>query len=284
MVFIKEGEAHSDLPSDMSKASKRKSAVAEIEVDLAAPEPPSKRARRALKKGKSLRVKADSDTDDGNDSERNQSGAEKPERKAKAQHGVWVGNIPFTVTFKEMRQWLVEKSGGAITEESITRINIPASKHGGGKDKKERQNKGFAYVDFNEEAPKVAAVALTETSMGGRNVLIKDSKSFDGRPEKPKEEPAQEGITENENANRKIFVGNLSFATTQDDVWENFHKCGDIDWVKVATFEDTGKCKGFGWVKFKEAQAAESAARGFVKIKEEIETEDDFKEKEEEGR
>ncbi|CRK32244.1 hypothetical protein BN1708_016096, partial [Verticillium longisporum] len=53
-------------------------------------------------------------------------------------------------------------------------------------------------------------------------------------------------------------------------------KCGEIDWVKVATFEDSGKCKGYGWVKFREAESAGWAVKGFCRIKEELETEDDF--------
>ena len=80
------------------------------------------------------------------------------------------------------------------------------------------------------------------------------------------------------NASRKIFVGNMSFKTTEDDVRRNFEKCGEIDWVKIATFEDTGKCKGYGWVKFREPESAAWAVKGFVKIKEEVETAEDFDE------
>ncbi|KAK3364849.1 hypothetical protein B0T24DRAFT_598176 [Lasiosphaeria ovina] len=34
-------------------------------------------------------------------------------------------------------------------------------------------------------------------------------------------------------------------------------ECGKTRWIKVATFEDTGKCKGYGRVNFEEAEAAE---------------------------
>jgi RNA recognition motif-containing protein len=79
------------------------------------------------------------------------------------------------------------------------------------------------------------------------------------------------------NASRKVFVGNLSFKTTEDDLRRNFDKCGEIEFIKVATFEDTGKCKGFAWIRFKEPEAAAWAVKGFVKIKEEVETEEDFR-------
>ena len=202
--------------------------------------------------------------------------------------------MPFTVTPAQLRTWFVENSGGVITEESITRIKLPRVKEPGrDKSSSAPANKGFAYVDFKDLGGKVAAIALSESGLGGRKLLIKDSTSFEGRPKK--EEPAEaaaggegssgtalgqkDAFKKYENASRKVFVGNLSFKTTEDDLRWNFGKCGEIEFIKVATFEDTGKCKGFAWVTFKEPEAAAWAAKGFVKIKEEVETEEDFKAK-----
>ncbi|KAK2038292.1 hypothetical protein LZ31DRAFT_559700, partial [Colletotrichum somersetense] len=266
-----------DATSQSPESKKRKSvAVDEIEVDLEAPEPPSKRAKRLLKKGKKLPPKVDSDD------EKKAKKKEKEEKdqaaKARSEHGVWIGNLPFFVTADDLRKWLIANSGEMITEESITRLHLPSTKQAG-RDKP--SNKGFAYVDFNDVAPKVAAIALTEAELGHRKLLIKDSKSFEGRPKKEEETAgaaaaAAAAAKEVVPKSSKIFIGNLSFKTTDDDVWQHFEKCGQIDWVKVATFEDTGKCKGYGWVKFREPESAGWAVKGFVKIKEEIETEDDF--------
>lgn len=271
-------------------ASKRKAVLDELEVDVDAPEPPSKRARRALKKGKSATAKP-ADDNDKDDLEGDESKG-KTEKAARSEHGVWIGNLPFTVTPLELRQWLIDNSGEVITKESITRIKLPTVKTPGGRDKSEKPvNKGFAYVDFSDISTKVAAIAMTETELNGRKLLIKDSESYEGRPVKEKEEPeavggtattngdarsGPGGVNVDPNASRKIFVGNLGFKTTQDDVTRNFEKCGEIEWAKIATFEDTGKCKGFGWVKFKEPEAAAWAVKGFVKVKEEVETEEDF--------
>ncbi|KAM5352451.1 hypothetical protein ACJ41O_005174 [Fusarium nematophilum] len=263
-------------------SSKRKIEVDEIEVDLSAPEPPSKRARRALKKGKALPPKQDSD-DEGKGSK---EGKDKKEA-TRSEHGVWIGNLPFFVTPVELRKWLVDNSGEVIADEMITRVKLPTKKEPGRDKTAKPTNKGFAYVDFTDIGPKVAAIALSETELNGRKLLIKDARSFEGRPKTEPEPSAaeEEGKHQNgkeqkkeANASRKVFVGNMSFKTTDDDLRRNFDKCGEIEWVKVATFEDTGKCKGFGWVKFKEPEAAAWAVKGFVKIKEEVETEDDFKE------
>ncbi len=274
-----------------TNAAKRKADVDEIEVDLQAPEPPSKRARRALKKGKSATSKAKKDND--NDDLEGEETADKDKKDGKAarsEHGVWIGNLRFTVTPQELRQWLIENSGGVLTGDMITRLKLPLSKTPGRDKNAPPANKGFAYVDFSDIGGKVAAIALSETEWNGRRLLIKDSTSFEGRPKKEpeaKEDGAAEGSrgkpAVDPNASRKIFVGNMSFKTTEDDVLRNFEKCGEIEWAKVATFEDSGKCKGYGWVKFKEAEAAAWAVKGFVKVKEAIETEDDFRDEDDEA-
>ncbi|KAK2752441.1 RNA binding protein [Colletotrichum kahawae] len=277
-----------DTPDKPSKKRKSSSANAEeIEVDLEAPEPPSKRAKRALKKGKKLPPKLDSD--DEREAKKKKEKEDKAEAAKRSEHGVWVGNLPFFVTADELRKWLIANSGEMITESSITRLHMPTTKVPG---REKPNNKGFAYVDFDDVAPKVAAIALTEAELGHRKLLIKDARSFEGRPKKEAEAAAEGGkagaaaAKEEVPTSSKIFVGNLSFKTTDEDVQQHFEKCGQIDWVKVATFEDSGKCKGYGWVKFREPESAGWAVKGFVKIKEEIETEEDFveeKSKDEEG-
>lgn len=285
-----EAEMRSADTTRDATASKRKANADEIEVDLAAPEPPSKRARRAMKKGKSATSKAKTDNDnDDLEGEEDSSKTKKDDKAARSEHGVWIGNLRFTVTPQEMRQWLVENSGGVITESMITRVKLPLSKTPGQSKNEPATNKGFAYVDFTDIGAKVAAIALSETEWHRRRLLIKDSKSFEGRPKKEAEtkddgkDGNKNGLSKanavDPNASRKIFVGNMSFKTTEDDVMRNFEKCGEIEWVKIATFEDTGKCKGYGWVKFKEPEAAAWAVKGFVKVKEAIETEDDFRDK-----
>ncbi|KAH8893303.1 hypothetical protein GQ53DRAFT_595292, partial [Thozetella sp. PMI_491] len=271
---------------------KKRKSHSEIEVDLALPEPPSKKAKRALKKGKPLPVKPSSD-DEGkngggsdNESAEGEDDKKKSSKKPRSPYGVWVGNLRFTTTKSELRAWLVDNSGGVITTDDITRVHMPTSKEKKGKAKAVFENKGFAYVDFASFEANVAAIALSETEMNGRKLLIKDAKSFEGRPKKAEvEEPeavTKDGAKGKEDAKAKkdtrtkVFVGNLSFRTDEETLWEHFAKCGAIRWVKVATFEDTGKCKGYAWVNFEEHDAAAWAVKGFIKIKEAVETVEDF--------
>ncbi|KAK3351852.1 hypothetical protein B0H65DRAFT_459222 [Neurospora tetraspora] len=279
-------DAASDDEKPKKSSKKRKADITEIEIDVTAPEPPSKKAKRLLKKGKTLPTKPSSDKGDDSDSdgEPAKDGEKKKEKKERSPHGVWIGNLRFTVTKAELKQWLVDNSGGSITPESITRVHMPTAKAQPGQPKKEKpENRGFAYVDFDSLATKVAAIALSETEWYRRKLLIKDATSFEGRPEKKKEDETAKGAKEDEPlvggkfaGSTKIFVGNLSFDTTEDDLRSHFDKCGAIRWVKVATFEDSGKCKGYGWVNFEESEAAQWAVKGFVKIREEIPELEDF--------
>lgn len=285
--------ASPEVASEPSKKSKkRKNDPEEIEVDLSLPEPPSKKAKRLLKKGKPLPVKKDSD-DEASDKEGGDKKDKDGKKKERSPYGVWIGNLRFTVTKHDLRDWLVENSGGSITAEHITRIKLPSSRPKGsrraeGGAAEPFENKGYAYVDFSTYDATIAATALSETEWHRRKLLIKDAKSFEGRPAKPKPdadntksagaEAAGAAAKEEQpkSTTKKIFVGNLSFQTTEDDLHELFGTCGEIEWLKVAQFEDSGKCKGYAWVKFKEAEAADWAVKGFVKIKEVEETEEDF--------
>lgn len=279
-------------PKKTTSSKKRKVEQPEIEVDLALPEPPSKRAKRLLKKGKPLPAKPDSDASDdeegaGDKDKGDKASAAAAKKKERSPYGVWIGNLRFTVTRDELRQWLVDNSGGSITPELVTRVHLPRARRGASSAAAEFENKGFAYVDFATYEANLAAIALSETEWYRRRLLIKDATSFEGRPEEHKlkkkegDEAGKGGAAaqkaeEPVSTSRKIFVGNLGFQATEDDVRELFSPCGEIEWVKVATFEDSGKCKGYGWVKFAEAVAADWAVKGFVKIKEVEETEEDF--------
>lgn len=48
--------------------------------------------------------------------------------------------------------------------------------------------------------------------------------------------------------NNRLFVGNLSFKTTEDDVRSAFHAFGEILEVKLVMDRDTGRSRGFAFV------------------------------------
>jgi cold-inducible RNA-binding protein len=63
----------------------------------------------------------------------------------------------------------------------------------------------------------------------------------------------------------KLYVGNLTYNTTEDDLRNLFAQYGNVDSVAVITDRDSGQSKGFGFVEFNddsEAKAAMSALSG----------------------
>ena len=47
---------------------------------------------------------------------------------------------------------------------------------------------------------------------------------------------------------KKIYVGNLPFRTTEEDLANLFSQVGPVESVSIITDRDTGRSKGFGFV------------------------------------
>jgi cold-inducible RNA-binding protein len=56
-----------------------------------------------------------------------------------------------------------------------------------------------------------------------------------------------------------IYVGNLSFQTTQEDLLATFSQFGNVDQVNIVTDRDTGQPRGFAFVEMTNAQDAQAA-------------------------
>ena len=59
----------------------------------------------------------------------------------------------------------------------------------------------------------------------------------------------------------KLYVGNLSFDSTEDDLRELFGRHGTVDSVAVITDRETGRPRGFAFVEMSESSAAQDAIR-----------------------
>lgn len=63
----------------------------------------------------------------------------------------------------------------------------------------------------------------------------------------------------NPNSGKKIFVGNLSWKTTEDLLKKHFESFGDVVSVKIVIDQMTGKSKGFGFVEMADSEGATNA-------------------------
>jgi len=55
---------------------------------------------------------------------------------------------------------------------------------------------------------------------------------------------------------KKIYVGNLSFQTTDADLNNMFSEVGQVESVQIITDRDTGRSKGFGFIEMSDDAAA----------------------------
>ncbi|GAA5996702.1 hypothetical protein JCM5350_003625 [Sporobolomyces pararoseus] len=170
---------------------------------------------------------------------------------ARSAHGVWVGNLNFATHARDLLAWF-QARGLA----DITRINMPNGK------RSHENNRGFAYLDFPTQTDVTVAVGLSEQNLDGRKLLIKASTDYTGRPAAPSLatlppldpsalEPSEPSTSTSAAApgtgtaappqtlnrtarkilNRQknpagptLFLGNLGFETTVDDIRDMFDR------------------------------------------------------------
>ncbi|CAG88803.1 DEHA2F02860p [Debaryomyces hansenii CBS767] len=246
-----------DEDSDNENESSGDSDDEEIAIDLNAGVPLSKKQKRLLKKGKlnleKLAKKNPPPKPILTEEEQIKKDAQEPK---KSEYGVWIGNLSFDTTKEDITRFIMGKTNAydadsndglvKIEQSDFIRINIP---------KKENKIKGFAYVDLPSAKHVDTVISLSESHLNGRNLLIKNANSFEGRPQKD-----TNPLSKNP-PSRILFVGNLSFDTTQDLLREHFRHCGDIVKIRMATFEDTGKCKGFAFIDFRDESGPTTALK-----------------------
>jgi len=51
---------------------------------------------------------------------------------------------------------------------------------------------------------------------------------------------------------KRLYVGNLSFETTETEIKDLFTKAGVVDTVRIIIDRETGRSKGFGFVEMRE--------------------------------
>lgn len=58
---------------------------------------------------------------------------------------------------------------------------------------------------------------------------------------------------------KKLYVGNLPFSATEDDLRSKFAQCGTVETATIITDRDSGRSKGFGFVEMSNDEEAQAA-------------------------
>jgi RNA recognition motif-containing protein len=59
----------------------------------------------------------------------------------------------------------------------------------------------------------------------------------------------------------RLFVGNLPYDATEDEIRQHFSAVGTLSYVSIPLDRETGKKRGFAFVEFADAQQAQAAIR-----------------------
>ena len=112
------------------------------------------------------------------------------------------------------------------------------------------RSRGIAFVEYESAADaKKAMESENGQSHAGRDITVDFSANKSNAP--------QGGDRDNSESNT-VFVGNMSFNTSEDSVRDFFSKVGGITSVRIAVGED-GRARGFCHVEFESAAAAKEA-------------------------
>jgi RNA recognition motif-containing protein len=63
--------------------------------------------------------------------------------------------------------------------------------------------------------------------------------------------------------NKKLFVGGLSYQTTEDGLCGYFNQIGEVESTKVIFDRETGRSKGFGFVEMVSAADAQTVIQEY---------------------
>lgn len=62
---------------------------------------------------------------------------------------------------------------------------------------------------------------------------------------------------------KRLYVGNLAYSTTEEQIRDLFSQVGEVDNVALITDRETGRAKGFGFVEMSSDEDSAEAIRRF---------------------
>ena len=169
-------------------------------------------------------------------------------------HTVYVEGIPFDCTEEDVKQWFVTHECADIIQMRLSRWQDTG------------RLRGYGHVVFNTtESREKAILELNGKNLGKRylNIIA---------PKAPKENTtmsASVGTTPRDQPAgcSVVFVKNLPYHATEEDITESFQVCGKIldGGVRVARNSATRQSKGFAYVEYKNPEGAQGAVKKAAK-------------------
>lgn len=162
---------------------------------------------------------------------------------------VYISGLPFSCTEEEIRTFF--KDVGTIKSVRLPRW------HDSGK------LRGYGHVEFTTKAAADSALELSGQYIGDRFVNV-------DRPMVPRAaQPQTVAATSAESSGpkphppgcRTIFIKNLPYDVTEEEIRQHFMVYGPIASIRLAGWNHTQNLKGFGYVEYKREDSTEIAVK-----------------------
>eukprot|EP00563_Minutocellus_polymorphus_P015659 CAMPEP_0181052056 /NCGR_PEP_ID=MMETSP1070-20121207/17388_1 /TAXON_ID=265543 /ORGANISM="Minutocellus polymorphus, Strain NH13" /LENGTH=326 /DNA_ID=CAMNT_0023131127 /DNA_START=9 /DNA_END=989 /DNA_ORIENTATION=- len=138
---------------------------------------------------------------------------------------LYLGNLSYETDESRLRTLFSEFG-------EVTDVFLPSDRMSG-------RPRGFGFVTFADRGAAEAAIAkMDNTEVDGRAIRVNESRPRGDGP----------GFNASGAANVKLYVGNLAYETTEDQVRSMFEKHGPISDCFIPTERDSGKSRGFAFV------------------------------------
>ncbi|KAK6924187.1 RNA recognition motif domain [Dillenia turbinata] len=126
-------------------------------------------------------------------------------------------------------------------------------------DRNSRRSKGVGYIEFYDAMSVPMAIALSGQLLFGQPVMVKPSEAEKNLVQSTAS-AGSGGVAGPYGAvARKLYVGNLHFNMTELQLRQIFEAFGPVELVQLPLDQETGQCKGFGFVQFAELEHAKAA-------------------------
>lgn len=126
-------------------------------------------------------------------------------------------------------------------------------------DRISRRSRGIGYVEFYETMSVPMAIALSGQPLLGQPVMVKPSEAEKNLVQSTTAAAGAGGMLGPYSGGaRRLYVGNLHVNMSEDDLRKVFESFGSVELVQVPR-DETGHCKGFGFVQFARLEDARNA-------------------------
>ncbi|XP_020609509.1 RNA-binding protein 39-like isoform X2 [Orbicella faveolata] len=120
-------------------------------------------------------------------------------------------------------------------------------------DRNSRRSKGIAYVEFTDRSAVPLAINLSGQKLLGAPIMVMPTQAEKNRAAAEAEKlKAPPGPT-------RLYVGSLHFNINEQMIKAIFEPFGTVESVQMIYDSETGRSKGYGFLQFKDADAARQA-------------------------